>query len=460
MGKTRMAEEKMDPTTKKATPAKTTVKRGSPQGLGWSERVAFSEGVAGGFAYRPRELIARNAFGVDVKKKLEAMGFSFEDHSEDADGNRWFKINGDVDVLAVIEDLRLDGFKAEPNYVFFAHQISANPLIPNPLIPNPLIPNPLIPNPLIPNPLDYLDYRRTGRRTNGASPAEAVKFKPFTGQRQLNIVVLDSGLAGKAPASPYQQNKREQLPALLRPFQKKNSDPELDLPDADGDVTLDPVAGHGTFIAGIIELLAPGCKLNVQRVFKRQGDVSQKDLSATLDSINGDDKMLLNLSFGGYARDDMHVLPQKLRKLQGKGVVVVASAGNDGSSRPLYPACLPGVVSVGALGPYGPAPFTNYGPWVRACAPGVDVVSSFFADFDGPIELKAKAKDPDQFKGWARWSGTSFAAPTVVAALAREMMRTNCTAKEAVERVIDAPGLFRIPGLGTVVNIAWPPAKD
>ena len=47
----------------------------------------------------------------------------------------------------------------------------------------------------------------------------------------------------------------------------------------------------------------------------------------------------------------------------------MASAGNDALSRPVLPAALPGVVGVGALGPGGPAPFPNYGPWVDACAP-------------------------------------------------------------------------------------------
>ena len=52
----------------------------------------------------------------------------------------------------------------------------------------------------------------------------------------------------------------------------------------------------------------------------------------------------------------------------GPGTVVVASAGNETSARPQYPAALPNVVSVGALGPTGRAWFSNYGPWVDACA--------------------------------------------------------------------------------------------
>jgi subtilisin family serine protease len=107
---------------------------------------------------------------------------------------------------------------------------------------------------------------------------------------------------------------------------------------------------------------------------------------------------------------------------------------------------------VGAVGPSGPAPFTNYGPWVRACAPGVDVVSRYFQGFDGPQPTPASSVDPDLLDGWARWSGTSFAAPFVVAALAREMVVRGVSAGEAVARIIDGPGLLRLPDLGTVVT--------
>ena len=107
----------------------------------------------------------------------------------------------------------------------------------------------------------------------------------------------------------------------------------------------------------------------------------------------------------------------------------------------------------GAVGPAGPAPFTNYGPWVRASAPGVDVVSSFFSTFRGPAQATTRGgADPDDFAEWATWSGTSFAAPVVVAALARQL-QAGASPAEAVACVVDAPGLLRIPDLGTIVNL-------
>jgi subtilisin family serine protease len=178
-----------------------------------------------------------------------------------------------------------------------------------------------------------------------------------------------------------------------------------------------------------------------------RGDANELDIVATLNAISARKPpvALVNLSFGGYASVDMGVLAEAVRKLQAAGTVVVASAGNDATCRPSFPAAFPGVVSVGALGPNGPAPFTNYGPWVRACAPGVDIVSSFF------VRWKPRQGDKE-LKEWVRWSGTSFAAPAVVGALARAMGDGTLTPRQAVERVVDDPGLFRMPGLGTVVN--------
>jgi hypothetical protein len=41
----------------------------------------------------------------------------------------------------------------------------------------------------------------------------------------------------------------------------------------------------------------------------------------------------------------------------------------------------------------------------------------------------------------------------VVGALAQEMVIAGCTAEDAVGRVVDAPWLLRVPGLGTVVDM-------
>jgi subtilisin family serine protease len=127
--------------------------------------------------------------------------------------------------------------------------------------------------------------------------------------------------------------------------------------------------------------------------------------------------------------------------------LVVAAAGNNGAPRPAFPAALPGVVAVGGLARSDRAPFSNYGGWVDACAPAVDVVSTFFTAFDDRVSGMTR-----RFRGWARWSGTSFAAPKVAAAIAAHMYRRGCSAREAWAE-LSHPGALRHPDLGVVFNL-------
>jgi subtilisin family serine protease len=258
----------------------------------------------------------------------------------------------------------------------------------------------------------------------------------------VRITILDTGWA----AAPHAPNG---LPGI------SVAGVGDDLPDEDGDGFLDPAAGHGTFIAGIIEQLAPGAHLKVISVLSGYGDGDESliadklwDLSQLADENR---PHLVNLSFGGYTLQGMAPLASAISQLHAKGTTIVASAGNDATCVPMYPSVLPEVVGVAALdGDQNPAPFTNYGAWVRACTAGVDVTSIFFRGFNG-AEPSIGGYDPDDFEGWAVWSGTSFAAPRVVAALAQEVA-AGASPHDAVEKLIDDPALPRKPMLGTVVD--------
>jgi len=237
-------------------------------------------------------------------------------------------------------------------------------------------------------------------------------------------------------------------------------------PDADHDRYLDPVAGHGTFIGGLIARIAPGCALRINDPLTPYGDGDEFTIAAVIDRLVADPHPphFINLSFSGYALDDegAECLQTAIQGAMKKGIVVVASAGNDGICRKAFPAAFDGVVSVAALGHDGPASFSNWGSWVRACAPGVDIVSTFFKYSQGRERMKYGV-DPDRFNGWAIWSGTSFAAPVVTGVLARAVQAARLqedatapparfSANEAVEALIDQEGLFRLRCYGTVVN--------
>jgi len=171
---------------------------------------------------------------------------------------------------------------------------------------------------------------------------------------------------------------------------------------------------------------------------------------------------VLSLSMGYYhenAADEMvdALMRPILDELSRNGVVIVASAGNDATDRPSYPAAFAPwtdgkgpvkprrgfvpVVSVGALNPnHTDALFTNAGSWVRCYAPGASVMSTM-PPFVGGLQPVARAFvdgriresiDPDDYRaavgrrhrgGFGLWSGTSFAAPTVAGAVAAVLSR-------------------------------------
>ncbi|HZD22788.1 MAG TPA: S8 family serine peptidase, partial [Acidimicrobiia bacterium] len=120
-----------------------------------------------------------------------------------------------------------------------------------------------------------------------------------------------------------------------------------------------------------------------------------------------------------------------------QGAVVVAAAGNNSSCRPFWPAAMKDVIAVGANYCGERAWFSNFGPWVDANAPGVDIVSTFFMDFDGPL-CAIDGPDPDKYEGWAEWSGTSFAAPRVAAEIARVMCEGGLSAPVARDQILSA----------------------
>jgi subtilisin family serine protease len=432
---------------------------------GWSGAVAFVPGPDG-FAYRPGELVVAGERGVEMAARFSPGGLRsdpepvFPDEEiGPRDPEQLYLLRGDMDPLRVADELAARGMPAQPNHVLFAHTcgccnphpaarwqaaISGAPVYASPVYASPVYASPVYASPVYASPVYASDLQASGRHRSSAVPCEPPAWAPApppaaAHQPAITIGVLDTGMAadGYRPAA---------LDALA-----PSSPQQAEVPDEDADTWVDPAAGHGTFIAGLIDLVTPGCGIVVERVLSNYGEGDEVAIARRIVALSSS-VSILNLSFGGYSMEQMRVLGAAVSRAQSVGVVVVASAGNDATCRPTFPAALRGVVGVGAVGPNGPAPFTNYGPWVRACAPGVDVVSRFFTGFDGPQPRAQSGTDPDRLEGWARWSGTSFSAPLVAAALACEMIIHNVTADEAVARLIDAPGLLRLPDLGTVVN--------
>lgn len=82
---------------------------------------------------------------------------------------------------------------------------------------------------------------------------------------------------------------------------------------------------------------------------------------------------VLNMSMAGTS--DSPVLDDIIQQALAKGVVVFAAAGNQPVSTPNYPAAIPGVTAVTALGAPGQlASYANYGSFVQMALPGSSIV--------------------------------------------------------------------------------------
>jgi hypothetical protein len=193
--------------------------------------------------------------------------------------------------------------------------------------------------------------------------------------------------------------------------------------DADGDADADQLAGHGTFVAGVVLRNAPGVVLRHRRVLTSQGLADDRLMAAALRAVRqraalgGEHLNVVLITAGCHTYDDRcpPLLTREISRFT--DAVVVAAAGNTASTRPFWPAALPSVVAVAATDASGAlADFSNRGPWVDAAALGVDVVSSYVRY--RPAGRGVAAGTETREYGAAIWSGTSFAAPRVAAELA------------------------------------------
>lgn len=275
-------------------------------------------------------------------------------------------------------------------------------------------------------------------------PAEAERGGPRT-------AVVDNGVSAEQRADGW-------LAGLAR---TDNLDP-LDVVPAD--TYLDRAAGHGTFVAGILQQVAPGADVVVQRALNTEGDGDEVDVAREIVRAAQDGAEVVNLSLGFPTAGDRPPLAIEealhtaiaVAAAEGRHLLVVCAAGNYGDERPCWPAAfsaVPGferhVVSVAALrlddadeGQVVGAEWSTHGEWVTCSTLGQGVVSTYVVGREAP---SSDLRDPDTFgpNSWATWSGTSFAAPQVAGAVVR-MVRDGraTTAREALDALLDEAGTY------------------
>jgi thermitase len=204
-----------------------------------------------------------------------------------------------------------------------------------------------------------------------------------TGSSNINIAILDTGVDLDHP---------DLADKLISNINFSNSG------------TMDDVYGHGTHVAGIaaaitdngVGVVGLGYTSTIMNV-KVLSDMGAGLYSWIASGIiwaadNGAE--IINMSLGGPSSSS--ALEDAIDYAWNKGVVVVAAAGNNGDTTPMYPAYYTNCIAVAATNSNdGRASWSNYGDWVDVAAPGVSIYST----------LKNNS--------YGYMSGTSMASPHV-----------------------------------------------
>ncbi|MFO1430686.1 MAG: PatA/PatG family cyanobactin maturation protease [Candidatus Competibacteraceae bacterium] len=176
-----------------------------------------------------------------------------------------------------------------------------------------------------------------------------------------------------------------------------------------------PALQHGTHVASIIfgqhdgpiKGIAPRCRGLILPVFSNRQDDdslipgSQLDLARALHQAVQEGAQIINISGGEFAPSGRAhpFLANAVQYCIGRGVLIVAAAGNEGCDCLHIPGALPGVLAVGAMNSQGlPLGFSNWGEKYQTqgiLAPGENIPG---ASPGGSITAS---------------SGTSYATPIV-----------------------------------------------
>lgn len=221
----------------------------------------------------------------------------------------------------------------------------------------------------------------------------------------------------------------------------------------DGDQTPDDENGHGTNVAGIIvghkgngigfAGAAPGAKVLSIRVLDAQQRGSSDQEIAGIDAAVAAGAQVINLSLnpGLGSTFVAQLVPgdplvQAINRAVSAGVVVVASAGNDGIPLCNQPILVGKILCVGAVNRAGSrSSYSNYNLRVDLVAPGGERQPG-----EGIISAQRGG-------GYSAYSGTSQATPHVAAAAALLVslgLRGRAVIDRLEQTATPLPGLLQV----------------
>jgi subtilisin family serine protease len=200
--------------------------------------------------------------------------------------------------------------------------------------------------------------------------------------------------------------------------------PGYDLINQDSDASDDH--GHGTAVAGVLAARANNgqgvagvcwaCRIMPVKVLNDNGLGSSALIAAGVVWATDHGAQVINLSLGGPGTTS--ALADAVAYATRKGAIVVAAAGNSGTSTSFYPAAEPTAIAVAATDRSDRLySWSNYGAWIGFAAPGCNLA-------------------PLRGGRYAEFCGTSSATPVVAGLAALALSANPDVPREELERAI------------------------
>ena len=186
--------------------------------------------------------------------------------------------------------------------------------------------------------------------------------------------------------------------------------------------------GHGTYTAGVVGAATNnglgvaaycwGCSIMPVKVLGADGSGSMSNVAAGITWATDHGARVISMSLGGTSSSS--TLASAVKYAHDHGVVLVAAAGNYGTSSPVYPAAYPEVLGVAGTDPNDALySWSSYGSWVSLAAPGCNVTTGRNA-------------------WYGTFCGTSSAAPVVAAIAGLAVSLAPSTTNAAVEAALES----------------------
>ncbi|MDY7019372.1 MAG: S8 family serine peptidase [Chloroflexota bacterium] len=130
---------------------------------------------------------------------------------------------------------------------------------------------------------------------------------------------------------------------------------------------------HGTHMAGTIATIAPECQLLNVKVIEDSGKCESLVVASGIMWAVEHGALVINVSLSTKASPE---LEEAVNYAWNQGALVVAAAGNEGTSMPLYPAYYTNCLAVAATNEKDSlALLSSNGDWVDVAAPGFNIYS-------------------------------------------------------------------------------------